>query len=224
MLILSTLLRVFFRLLYHSFAWAYDIVAAVVSLGNWQSWVRSVIPYLTGPRVLELGHGPGHLQARLLAEGRQTFGLDESWQMGWLSRKRLLRRGFTPSLVRGMAQVLPYPADTFQQVVATFPSEYIADPHTLMEVYRVLVPGGEAVLLLLAWITEQRWYGRLAAWLFRVTGQAPVKWEAWHLESFQRTGFQSRAEQVSLKSSTLLIVHLRKPDGRYREATQMEYN
>jgi SAM-dependent methyltransferase len=95
-------------------------------------------------------------------------------------------------------------------VVATFPSEYIADPRTLPEIYRVLVPGGEAVILLLAWITEKRWYGRLAAWLFRVTGQAPPKWDDRYLEAFQRMGFQGRAEQIQLNSSILLIVHLKK--------------
>ena len=207
---LSALLRVFFRLLYHPFAWTYDFVAAVVSIGQWRSWVLAVVPYLPGPRILELGHGPGHLQRRLLAEGRQIIGLDESRQMGLMARKRLLKSGFTPSLVCGEAQTLPFPAGAFHQVVATFPSEYIADPRTLPEIYRVLTPGGEAVVLLLAWITEKRLYGRLAAWLFRVTGQAPPKWDDRYLETFQRMGFQGRAEQIQLSSSVLLIVHLKK--------------
>lgn len=212
--ILTGLLRIFFRLLYHTFAWTYDLVAAFVSLGQWRSWVMAVAPDLPGPRVLELGHGPGHLQARLLAEARQGFGLDESRQMGRQAQRRLLRKGFTPCLVRGLAQALPYPADTFDQVAATFPSEYIVDSSTLTEIYRVLRPGGEAVLLLLAWITEKRWYGRLAAWLFRVTGQAPRQWEPQYLEPVQRMGFESRAENITLKSSILLVIHLKKPDTR----------
>ena len=214
MYILSGLLRIFFRLLYHSFAWTYDFVAAVVSVGQWRSWVMSIVPFLNGPRILELGHGPGHLQARLLAEGRQAFGLDESRQMGWLARKRLLRRGFTPGLTRGQAQALPYPTGTFHQVVATFPSEYISDPQTLSEILRVLVPGGEAVVLLLVWITEKRWYGRLAAWLFRVTGQAPPKWDDRYLEPLQQMGFRSFADKIQLNSSTLLVIHLIKPVER----------
>ncbi len=212
MRILSGFLRIFFRLLYHNFAWTYDFVAAVVSLGQWRSWILVPVPYLIGPHVLELGHGPGHLQARLLAEGRQVFGLDESCQMGRLASKRLRRKGYTPGLARGLAQALPFPAATFHQVVATFPSEYITESQTLSEIYRVLVPGGEAVLLLLAWITEKRWYGRLAAWLFRVTGQAPPQWDDQYLAPLQRMGFQSRAEKINLRSSTVLVIHLVKPE------------
>ncbi len=209
--ILSRFLRLFFGLLYHSFAWSYDLVAALVSVGQWKTWVTTTLPYLSGPRVLELGHGPGHLQARLLADVRQAFGLDESRQMGFQAYRRLKRKGLTPALTRGLAQALPFPAGTFQQVVATFPSEYISEAETLAEIYRVLAPGGEAVLLLLAWITEKRWYGRLAAWLFRVTGQAPPQWDDRFLEPLQRIGFQARAEQIQLASSRLLVLHLIKP-------------
>jgi ubiquinone/menaquinone biosynthesis C-methylase UbiE len=173
----------------------------------------AIVPDVPGPRVLELGHGPGHLQQRLLMDGRQAFGLDESPQMGGLARRRLLRKGFTPMLTRGLAQALPYPTNTFHQVVATFPSEYIADPHALREIYRVLFPGGKGVILLGVWIGEKRWYGRLAAWLFRVTGQAPGKWDNRYLEPMQQIGFLCREEEISLHDSTLLVVHLVKPEG-----------
>jgi ubiquinone/menaquinone biosynthesis C-methylase UbiE len=210
MRILSGLLRICFRWLYHTFAWAYDFVAAVVSLGQWRSWVVSILPYLTGPRVLELGYGPGHLQAGLLAEGHLTYGLDESCQMGSLARKRLLRNGFVPGLTRGLAQALPYPAGIFNQVVATFPSEYIFDPQTVLELYRVLAPGGEAVVLIMAWITTKRWYGRLAAWYYRILGLTTIKWDERYFEPLRRIGFQCVVEQISHKSSTLLVLHLKK--------------
>ena len=74
------LLRSFFFVLYHQFAWTYDLVAATVSLGRWKDWVRSALPYLSG-RVLEIGFGPGYLQLSLFELGIPAFGLDESRQM-----------------------------------------------------------------------------------------------------------------------------------------------
>ena len=212
MMILSWFLGFFFRWLYHSFAWAYDFVAAIVSTGQWKSWVTSVSAYLAGPLVLELGHGPGHLQVNLKAQGRSVYGVDESRQMGYLAQKRLRKKGFSQGLVRGAAQALPYPANTFHQVVSTFPSEYITDPQTMLEIYRVLVPNGEAVILILAWITDRSWYGRLAAWLFQVTGQTPDKWDDQNLLLFEQFGFKSRSEQLHLPKSTLLVLHLKKAD------------
>src|SRR6266545_6817971 len=62
-------MRLFFRLLYHPFAWSYDLVAATVSLGRWKGWVKTATGLLTGPRVLELGFGPGHMQTYLVESG-----------------------------------------------------------------------------------------------------------------------------------------------------------
>ena len=61
MRLIFSLLRPVYYLLYHHFAWTYDLVADIVSLGQWKDWVRTALPYLDGC-VLELGYGPGHLQ------------------------------------------------------------------------------------------------------------------------------------------------------------------
>jgi ubiquinone/menaquinone biosynthesis C-methylase UbiE len=204
-------LRVFFYLLYHQFAWAYDLVAAVVSLGMWRNWVSSVIPYLDGTRILELGHGPGHLQAALAAE-RQVYGLDASPQMGRLAHRNLARRQIQPQLMRGVSQNLPFPAQTFDNVVATFPTEYIIQAATLAEIRRILTPGGKVVVLPLAWITGQRWIERLAAWVFKITGEAP-QWDDRWLEPLCAAGFTPRLEWVTLGSSKLLIIIAAKTAG-----------
>jgi len=88
---MKTLLRFFFRLLYHQFAFTYDLVAATVSLGRWKDWVMSVLPFVQGTRILEIGHGPGHLQRALLERNLLAVGLDESTQMGQLARHNLTR-------------------------------------------------------------------------------------------------------------------------------------
>ncbi|MBU2610467.1 MAG: methyltransferase domain-containing protein [Chloroflexi bacterium] len=207
------ILRVFFNLLYHQFAWSYDLVAALVSLGQWNAWVCSILPYIAGQRVLELGHGPGHLQLALHKHGFQAYGLDESRQMGRQAFWRLQQNRFHPNLTRGLAQTLPFAKNTFQSVAITFPSEYIFDPHTLEEIQRVLIPGGRLVILPIAWITGKRPLERLAAWLFRTTGEAPGKPGELNLELkglFGRAGFEVQKETVQLRSSLLLFILARK--------------
>jgi ubiquinone/menaquinone biosynthesis C-methylase UbiE len=203
--LLGGFLRIFFHLLYHQFAWTYDWVAAGVSLGRWNEWVKCILPYMQEGRILELGHGPGHLQVELLRKGLDPFGLDASPQMGLQAMNRLEKIGFISRLVRGFAQALPFKQETFQTVVATFPSEYIVDPHTLSEIERVLKPGGQVIILALAWITGEKWLEKAASGLFRVTGQSP-EWEDRFLEPVRDAGFLAHADWVDLETSRLVII------------------
>ncbi len=207
---LARTLRFLFYLLYHPFAWSYDLVSATVSLGRWQDWVRTVIPFIEGTRVLELGHGPGHLQRILLSRGLFAVGLDESRQMGRLAKKRLSGGSMQFRLSRGLAQSLPFPAASFDTVVSTFPSNYIFEASTLLEVYRTLENGGRFIVLPVAWIIGKKLTERYAAWLFRATGQAPSEPVEMISEKFKepfiQSGFQTKVEQVEVKSSLVLIV------------------
>jgi len=201
-------LRLFFSLLYHQFAWMYDLVAAAVSLGRWKKWVKSSIPYLEG-RILEIGYGPGHLQVSLNEKGFSVFGLDESRQMAYQAKRRLVRDSYRINLTRGHSQFLPFQPHFFNSLVATFPAEYIYDQHTLQEAQRVLVPGGRLVIVPMAWITGTRPLERLAAWLFRITGEAPGKPKpipAAIRDQFARAGFQVRSEIVKMEGSQVLII------------------
>jgi ubiquinone/menaquinone biosynthesis C-methylase UbiE len=209
--IIRCFMRLFFYLLYHPFAWSYDFVAWTVSLGRWKDWVTSVLPYIQGTRVLELGHGPGHLQRILLDLNLLVVGLDESRQMGLLVKNRLEHAGYTQSkLTRGLAQSLPFSAGSFDTVVASFPSEYIFDMQTLAEAHRVLNNGGRFLVLPAAWITGQKLMERFAAGLFRVTGQVPsdpVEVISERLkEPFAEVGFRVKIERVEVKSSLVLTV------------------
>jgi len=158
--ILTRFMRAFFYLLYQPLAWSYDLVTTIVSWGRWQKWVECVLPYLDGPTVLELGHGPGHLQVALHQKGIVILGLDLSRQMGRQAYQRLADNQFASRLVRGYAQSLPFAEMNFYQVVATFPTEYIYAEKTLAEVYRTLKPGGTLVVLPVAWITGKRISGK----------------------------------------------------------------
>jgi len=131
-------LRLFFRLLYQECAWAYDLVAWLVSLGQWKAWTCTALRHLGGRRVLELAHGPGHLLVAMAAGGLDPVGLDLSPYMGRLARKRLRSAGVAVPLVRARAQALPFCDGCFDSAVATFPTEFILAPTTLRETARVL--------------------------------------------------------------------------------------
>lgn len=168
---MRAVLRFVFFHFYHSFAWTYDLVAAVVSLGRWQAWELAAVPHLLGRRILELGFGPGHLQVELHQQGFLALGLDESQQMIRQAVGNLARNRFQPRLTRGLAQTMPFAAESFDSVLAVFPTEYIIDAKTLGEIRRVLRAGGRLVVVPMAWPTGTTWPERLADGLFRITGQ-----------------------------------------------------
>ncbi|MEK6750902.1 MAG: methyltransferase domain-containing protein [Chloroflexota bacterium] len=195
-------MRFFYHLLYHPFAFTYDLVAAAVSFGKWKDWVFCILPFINGTRILELGHGPGHLQRLLLDRGLVAVAIDESTQMATLAKRRL---GPSHQLTRALAQALPFQSEAFDTLVATFPSEYIFDLHTFSEAHRVLRNRGRFIVLLAAWPKNP-----FLAWLFKVTGESPSEAEesikSKTKERLADTEFNLEVEIVEVKSSKLLIV------------------
>jgi len=208
-------MRVVFYLLYHPFAFTYDLFAATVSLGRWKTWVMAVIPFIEGTRILELGHGPGHLQRALRDRGLATVGLDESAPMMTIAKMRLRKSGYDNiNLTRGLSQDLPFTSNYFTTVVSTFPSDYIFSQRTLAEVRRCLLNGGRLVVLPVAWHIGQRIIEQFFAWVFRVTGESPNLEEVIFEKlgaPFKNAGFQVELKKIEVKSSLLLIVIATKP-------------
>jgi ubiquinone/menaquinone biosynthesis C-methylase UbiE len=225
----KTLLRFFFHLLYHQFAFTYDLVAATVSLGRWKDWVLSVVPFIEGDRILEIGYGPGHLQRALLSRNLFAVGLDQSPQMGRLARRNLTRflhaKANNPNeqlgaytqtrLTRGIAQYLPFPDELFDTIVATFPSEYIFERQTLIEAQRVLTENGRFVILPGATIMGRGILDRAMALLFRITGETPPNLsEILHERSkapFAQAGFHVEIHELNIRSSLVFVLVAMKP-------------
>jgi ubiquinone/menaquinone biosynthesis C-methylase UbiE len=210
---LQKFLKIFFDLLYHQFAWTYDLVAWLVSIGQWNDWIATTLPFLSGDRILELGHGPGHLQKLSWSREIHTVGLDLSPQMGRICKHRLLKNDFIPMLVNGSGTALPFSPESFSTVVATFPTEYIIHPSTLAEMRRVLKPGGKFILLPLTWITGTNPLHKLAAWLFKVTGQSTDEDDpSLNLgeSKIRDFGFTTKSHIINLKHSKVLILEAQK--------------
>jgi len=203
----KTLLRFFFKLLYHQLAFAYDFVAATVSVGQWKNWVSSILPFITGTRILEIGHGPGHLQRILLSRGLNAVAIDESKPMGLLAQRNTDGKA---TLARALAQGLPFADATFDTVIATFPAEYINDPQTLFEVKRCLSDGGRFIVLMAALQKGRKPLERMMSLLFRITHQSPsnpledVKEKL--CAPFVEADFEVEVQELQVKSSLLLVI------------------
>lgn len=217
--IAARFLKFFFSHLYHDWAGLYDWVADGVSIGLWRKWIGSCLPYLKGQTILELGHGPGHLQVQLVARGYKTIGLDPSQQMGRIASHRLKKflqtsdNGYAnKNLVRAQAQEIPLPAKSVDSVVSTFPSEYIFSPNTLASVYRVLRPGGELIILLTGWITGKSLLLRAAGWLFRITGESG-EWDPQWAHPLQDAGFIPSVGWIELETSRVLMIRAIRPES-----------
>ena len=119
----------------------------------------------------------------------------------------------SPDILIGYTQKCPFAANSFDQIVATFPTEHIFTPQALSELRRILRPGGELLILPMAWITARSLWGRAAAGLFRITGQnAPqnTDWQALFEPRFTAVGFSLQIEMLSQPGSQLLLLTARK--------------
>ncbi len=200
--LIQRFMRFFFHLLYHPFAFTYDLVAATVSFGDWKNWVYSILPFINGTRLLELGHGPGHLQRLLRDRGLVAVAIDESTQMGRIAKRRL---GSSQKLTRALAQHIPFANKSFDTIVSTFPTDYIFQEQTLSEVKRCLSDGGRLIVLPAAFPKSG-----FLKWLYKITGESPADLTESIKKKIQQpfieAGFRAEVKIVEVKSSRLLIV------------------
>jgi ubiquinone/menaquinone biosynthesis C-methylase UbiE len=166
--------------LYHELAWAYDLVAWLVSLGHWSRWRRMALEHLSGQRVLEVGFGTGELLSEMARQGLAVWGLDYSAEMQRITAHKLDRRCLGVPRVRAVTQALPFSDASFDTVVSTFPAGYIFDPATLHEIARVLgppaaapgaTPGGRLVVVGLVLQSKHRFVRWILGVVFGTSGE-----------------------------------------------------
>ena len=134
------------RRLYNEFAWSYDLVAWVVSGGRWDRWRRMALDYVVDQPVLEVGFGTGELLLEMARRGWQVTGADLSPAMQRVTARKMRRRGLWALRAQTRAQTLPFPDNFFGAIVSTFPAEYVIDPASVREFWRVLRPGGRLII------------------------------------------------------------------------------
>lgn len=153
------------ELLYHNFAWFYEIVAWLVSFGFWSQWRKDALDYLLPGRVLEIGFGTGALLIEMTIRGLDVTGLELSTQMQRLTRRKLQCKGMDVKRVRGSANAMPFPGEGFMNVLSTFPSGYIVRDNTLNEINRILEKTGRCVVVGLGVCFKSRILNWLLGWI-----------------------------------------------------------
>lgn len=214
------LIRFAFRLLYNELAWTYDLVSWLASLGQWRRWQQAGLPYVTGDRVLEIAHGPGHMLLALARTGYRVTGLDLSPQMGRLAQARLEKDGLDAPLVRGRAQSLPFPDGAFDTVFCTFPTEFIAQEEVMTSIHRVLSSEGRFIIVPEGHLTGGGALVTFVNWLYEITGQRrgafavgqdrywpdlSDRWSAF-LHRMRSTGFDVELKHLRLSRSGVTVL------------------
>ena len=129
--------------------------------------------------------------------------------MAGIARKNILKNMLQPALTCGVAQYLPFASESIDGFVATFPSEYILENRTLLELQRVLKPTGRIVIIPMAWLGGNTLPDQFAKWLFKITAQTVKitdKLEARIKVLFNQAGFDVHIQKQSVQSDMILVI------------------
>jgi ubiquinone/menaquinone biosynthesis C-methylase UbiE len=102
-----------------------------------------------GACVLEVAPGPGYLSIALAETGKYTVtGLDISATFVEIARANAAAAGVRVDFRQGNASAMPFEPDSFDFLVCCAAFKNFADPvRAVQEMYRVLRPGGRALII-----------------------------------------------------------------------------
>ncbi len=125
----------------------YDTVLLPFELLAIRRWRRLLCSQVEGFRILEAGAGTG-LNIPFYPAGKRITLLDCNETCLQKARQRARKRDLRVDVVQGDVEELPFPDGGFDTVVATFLLCSVQNPQQgLVEIHRVLKPGGQLLLL-----------------------------------------------------------------------------
>jgi demethylmenaquinone methyltransferase/2-methoxy-6-polyprenyl-1,4-benzoquinol methylase len=142
--------RRYVRTLFATIADRYDLITAVLSLGQDAKWKQKLVTIagvVSGERALDLAAGTGDIAFAVAARGAKTIGLDITHRMLQLARRRQ-RNGTPAEFIAGDMISLPFRSSSFDLVTTGYGLRNVPDlAAAVTEIARVLRPGGRLVSL-----------------------------------------------------------------------------
>lgn len=137
------------------------------SLKKFDDWYMDFYPYLyrhipfnalKGKKVLEIGLGYGTISQMIAAAGTDYIGLDIAAGPVAMVNHRLSQNGLPGKAVQGSILAAPFPDATFDQAIAIGCLHHTGNlQRALDEVWRVLKPGGRAMVMVYYAYSYRRW-------------------------------------------------------------------
>jgi ubiquinone/menaquinone biosynthesis C-methylase UbiE len=138
--------------------WAshYDFVVKLLTLGRENTLRRQTLQQaaiISGETVLDVGCGTGTLSllAKTEAGDRgKVYGIDASPEMIAVARQKALQQPQAVDFQTGVIEALPFADGTFDVVLSSLMFHHLPPDlkqHGLMEIYRVLKPGGRLIVV-----------------------------------------------------------------------------
>src|SRR5262245_33199896 len=101
----------------------------------------------SGARLLEVAAADAEHACRLAKLGLTAFVVEPSPAMLERARERMVAHGTTVTLIRGIAETLPFPDHVFDRVLCDSALDHLADPERgIHEMARVTKPDGRVIL------------------------------------------------------------------------------
>lgn len=197
----------------------YDVMNTLLSFGQDRYWRRFAIERMdlrAGARVLDVACGTGMLTLEALDQVAtlQVAALDFNGDMLTIAKDKVRQRGKTGQVefVQGDAMALPFADHSFDAAMSAFAMRNVPDvKQMLMEMKRVVRPGGKVVTLelakpgmlgfrqayylyfekLLPWLGKLGVHNSAYAWLPESLRRYPHQREI--LALFDRAGYQNTA-------------------------------
>ena len=134
----------------------YDLLNRMLSFGQDQSWRRKIshlLPIVDNLKVLDLATGTADLLLSMYENSSRVelgVGLDMAGEMLAIGQKKIVSRKLNEKLqlIRSDAMTIPVSDCSFNAVTIAFGIRNLIDVEkSLTEMYRILKPGGKALLL-----------------------------------------------------------------------------